>query len=112
MDDIQLPMNCTNCGPECKHYNTGCIVTKHPCFEPAEATQSQTGLPVDSQVNGYNDLSLLEDVVQIAKYFAWQSDVGDKKAMDIIFEIHNGKYGSCEGIWPQVAKAVAKLKEL
>jgi hypothetical protein len=54
--------------------------------------------------------SLIEDVVQIAKYLAWQTEIGDKKAMDITFEIHNGKYGSKSGIWPQVAEALAKLK--
>lgn len=69
-------------------------------------------IPPSAELDGYNPLSLLEDVVQIAKYFAWQDEVGDKRAVDIICEIHNGKYGSQEGIWPQVDKALFKLKGL
>ncbi len=50
--------------------------------------------------------ALIKDVAQIAKYFAWHNDEGNKKAHAIMDEIHNGKFGSSEGIWVQVGEVL------
>ena len=52
------------------------------------------------------DILLLRDVVEIAKYLAWQNDKGDKIAQEIMNDIHNGKYGNQEGVWVQSEKAI------
>jgi len=53
-----------------------------------------------------NDRKLIEDVIYIAKYKLWNTTVGDERAMEIIYDIHNGKYdGKDYGIWPQVEEA-------
>jgi len=59
-----------------------------------------------------DELKLIEDVIQICKYFAWDNDKGDEKALALIETIHEGKYGSKEGIWPQVDKALNTIKNL
>jgi len=57
------------------------------------------------------EISLIEDIIQIAKYFQWDSEIGKEKAYLIMDEIHKGKYGAFEGIWPQTEKAIDKIKK-
>lgn len=57
-----------------------------------------------------DEINLIEDVIQICKYLAWQNNTGDEKANQIIKKIHEGKYNSYEGIWPQTEKALNKIK--
>ena len=52
---------------------------------------------------------LIEDVVKIAQYKLWDNEAGNKKAQEIIDEIHSGKYGSKIGIWPQVYEELEKI---
>lgn len=47
------------------------------------------------------DVAFIDDIVEIAKYLNWHSEIGDKKAQEIINEIHEKKYGSTAGVWPQ-----------
>ena len=54
--------------------------------------------------------NLIEDVIQITKYLLWDTDIGNTKAQNVINDIHAGKYGSREGIWPQVEKAINIIK--
>jgi hypothetical protein len=56
-----------------------------------------------------DDILLLADVFEIAKYLAWQSEIGDKKAQDIIAEIHARKYGCGSGVWVQASGALARI---
>lgn len=61
-----------------------------------------------------SDLQLLRDAIQIAEYLAWDiqlDTVGGKKALDIINEIHNRKYGSGEGLWVQTRKALDAIEK-
>jgi len=60
--------------------------------------------------NKSSPVRLIEDVVQIAKYLLWDSEIGKEKAWEIIKDIHNCKYGSKEGIWPQIEDAIKKIK--
>lgn len=57
------------------------------------------------------ELNLLKDIIQIAKYLAWQNKNGDELANEIINSIHQGKYNSNEGIWVQTEKALKELSE-
>lgn len=50
--------------------------------------------------------NLLADILEVAKYLYWNNEVGDTKASVIINDIHNGKYGSREGVWIQAEKAL------
>ena len=51
-------------------------------------------------------LDFVQDVRDIAVYLNWDNEPGKKLAQEIIDEIHKGKYGSKEGIWPQFEKAM------
>lgn len=50
------------------------------------------------------------DVFEIAKYLCWFSDVGNEKAREIIHEIHEGKYGSHQGIWIQYGNLLDEIE--
>lgn len=56
------------------------------------------------------DFQFIQDVFEIAKYLNWRNEVGALKAQAIIDNIHKGKYGSKEGVWPQFAKLLERLK--
>lgn len=47
------------------------------------------------------EIAFHRDVFEIAKYLAWDSDIGRSKAQEIMDSIHKGKYGSKSGIWVQ-----------
>ena len=70
-----------------------------------ETTQNDT----EARPSEMRSTSLLANVVQIAKYLAWQNDVGDKLAEKIISEIHAGKYGDKQGLWVQVDNAMNQI---
>lgn len=58
------------------------------------------------------EINLLEDIIKYAKFKAWDSYIGDKKADDIMDEIHAGKYGNKKsGMWIQAKNAIDRLKE-
>ena len=54
-------------------------------------------------------IDILKDIIGICKLKCWDSEVGDKKAQEMIDKIHQGKFGDNQGIWVQVGN---KLKEL
>ncbi len=58
-----------------------------------------------------NTLAMAKDISEIAKYALWQSDVGLKKAQEIIKQVHDGKYGGRSGIWVQWSEKLEALKE-
>ena len=47
------------------------------------------------------EIAFHRDVFEIAKYLAWNSDIGRSKAQEIVDSVHAGKYGSKSGIWIQ-----------
>lgn len=48
------------------------------------------------------EIAFHRDVFEIAKYLAWNSEIGRAHAQEIIDAVHNGKYGSKNvGIWVQ-----------
>jgi len=64
-------------------------------------------LPLD-KVAPYKIL-LLAAVAKIAKYLAWQSEIGDQKAQVVMNEIQAGKYGSQSGVWVQTDEALEHI---
>ena len=56
------------------------------------------------------DLKIIEDVIQLAKYKCWDTNNGDTLAHQIMEDIHKGKYGKKDGIWVQVADTMQRLK--
>lgn len=57
-------------------------------------------------------LDLMWDVLEVAKYLQWNSEIGKKNAQKIIDSIHAGKYGSNSGMWVQADKAMAHLASI
>jgi hypothetical protein len=58
-----------------------------------------------------DSLNIIKDCVQYAKYKQWNSEVGDKKADEIMKSLHDGKYGKHDGFWIQVDRAVNNIKD-
>lgn len=56
-------------------------------------------------------IKMLRDAVEYGKYKQWNSDVGDKKAQEIVDEFHSGKYGRRDGFWVQVNWAIELLEK-
>ena len=56
-----------------------------------------------------NDKQLLSDIISYGVYKSWGNASGDKQARAIMNDIHAGKYGSTQGIWPQARNAINKL---
>ena len=56
--------------------------------------------------------ALLKDIKRIAMYYAWENDIGNKKAKALIDDIHKGKYGGREGVWVQAEDALNALVSL
>tara|TARA_R110000787_G_C13202533_1_gene424237 strand:+ start:63 stop:404 length:342 start_codon:yes stop_codon:yes gene_type:complete len=54
---------------------------------------------------------MIRDAVEYGKLRAWNSEVGNKKAKEIMDEFHSGKYKRKDGMWVQVNWAVEKFEE-
>jgi hypothetical protein len=54
----------------------------------------------------------IRQAVEFGKYKAWDSEVGEEKAMSIMNDFHNGLYGSKCGMWVQVNEAVELIGSL
>lgn len=54
----------------------------------------------------------IRQAVEFGKYKAWNSEVGEQKAMSIVDDFNNGLYGSKNGMWVQVNEAVELLESL
>jgi len=57
-------------------------------------------------------MSLIEEVVIIAKYLMFDGDPGRERVKAITDEIHNGKYGSRDSLWVQVDRALAGISSM
>jgi len=84
--------------------------------EEKNINESQNPAFLQGAVSGsaLGDLQLLRDAIQCAQYLAWDmklDSVGGKKALEIMNELHDGKYGSGEGIWVQTGKALDALEK-
>ena len=56
-------------------------------------------------------VNMLRDCVEVGKYKAWNCEVGEKKAQEIMDSFHNGKYGRGDGFWVQVGWAISKMEQ-
>lgn len=56
-----------------------------------------------------DDILLLADVLEVAKFLYWKSEIGDKKAQEIIDRIHARKYGCGSGVWVQASGALSRI---
>lgn len=54
-------------------------------------------------------MRLIEDVVQIAKWYSWGDKIGRSSAKNMLNDIHGGKYGSVAGAWVQAENAMNVL---
>lgn len=57
----------------------------------------------------------LRDMEQLAQWFQWcikedQHQYGYKRAMDLMKEIHDGKYKSKSGVWVQFSDIIEEIK--
>lgn len=53
---------------------------------------------------------IIRQLYFFASYKAWNSNVGDKKALEITEDFHNGVYGDKQGFFVQVNKAVEEIE--
>ena len=78
--------------------------------EQEKAVNKNDLLP-DVSGSALTAVNMLRDCVEFGKYKAWNCEVGEKKAQEIMDSSHNGKYGRGDGFWVQVGWAISKMEQ-
>jgi DNA polymerase III epsilon subunit-like protein len=57
-------------------------------------------------------IKIIKDSFEMLKYECWHNEEGRKRARKIIDKFHSGYYGSSEGCFIQIARAIKKIEKM